>query len=123
MSQAPSHLEKIKALANSVLQYADQCEKQDPYDISKSEQGKQISAACSELASLTASPRNWVIQVACGYIGSMALSLILELKIHTAISDGTATTSLDELAKKTGAAKQIISESSKHNTQLAADLT
>ncbi|KAF3920318.1 hypothetical protein AA313_de0210296 [Arthrobotrys entomopaga] len=107
-SNSLSHVEKIRALANSILEYADKLEQEDPFEIASSQPGKQISTACSELASLVATPRNWVIRVACAYSGCVALSLVLEMGLQKLISNTQATTSLDELAKATKASPQII---------------
>jgi hypothetical protein len=67
-----------------------------------------IIAACQELAALLSEPHEWVAHAAWAYMDSVALSLVLEMKIHHHIQ-GDGPTSLAQLAKVTGGSVDLIS--------------
>ena len=109
MSTSSERIEKIELLAKQILHDAGQCRAEGREDISLSDSMKKISSSCTEIASLAATPRNWVIKTACSYTTCMALSIVLEFSLQKHIRDGDGTTSLDELVQMSGVTKQVIS--------------
>lgn len=67
-----------------------------------------IISACRELEALLTSPEDWIGKFAGSYNNSVALCLVLDLKIPTYLSE-RETTSIDTLIGRTGASKSIIS--------------
>ncbi|KAB8271464.1 S-adenosyl-L-methionine-dependent methyltransferase [Aspergillus minisclerotigenes] len=108
MSQSSEKIDKIELLAKQILNDAGQCRAEGREDISLSDSMKKISSSCTEIASLAATPRNWVIKTACSYTTCMALSIILEFGLQKHIRDGDGTTSLDELVQMSGVNKEVI---------------
>lgn len=72
-----------------------------------------IAEACRELEALLTEPHEWVAHVAWAYMDSVALSIVLEMKIHRHIQQGDNPTSLAQLAEMTGGSIELIS---KHET-------
>ncbi|KAK6352248.1 hypothetical protein TWF730_009079 [Orbilia blumenaviensis] len=107
--QSPERLEKIKSLANSILQYVEECEQgTQTVDPKSRQQHRNISDVCRELQSYAAPPRHWVIGVACSYTQSMALSLIVEMGLQKHVSNTKVPTRLEDLVSRTNYSREII---------------
>lgn len=72
------------------------------------EEASKLSAACRELDALLTPPEEWMSRVAGSFNNSVALCLVLDLKIPNILSERQVT-SLDLLANTTGANKSLIS--------------
>ncbi|RAL07780.1 uncharacterized protein BO97DRAFT_325102, partial [Aspergillus homomorphus CBS 101889] len=72
-------------------------------------QTQEVIDACQELTALLTEPHEWVANVAWGYVDSVVLSLVLEMKIHHHVLQAPGAISLLQLTERTGDSINLIS--------------
>ncbi|KAF7629620.1 O-methyltransferase-domain-containing protein [Aspergillus flavus] len=77
--------------------------------VQERDQIQVVINACQELTALLTEPYEWIANAAWGYVDSVALSLVLNLKVHRHVPRNGGTISLVELAAKTGSSVVLIS--------------
>ena len=104
-------LKDIRHLLHSISTQVDRIEEEKASDVGLSESSEIIYALSTKLALLVLTPRKWVIRTAWSYTTSVALSLVLELRLERHIRNDPQGTTLCELGQRTNADKQVISKS------------
>ncbi|GIC90519.1 uncharacterized protein Aud_006954 [Aspergillus udagawae] len=69
---------------------------------------REVIDACQELTALLTEPHEWISNVAWGYVDSVALSLVLEMKIHHHVPQAPGAISLSQLTENTGGSMDLI---------------
>lgn len=78
--------------------------------LSDKEQARiQVIDACQELTALLTEPHEWVANVAWGYVDSVVLSLVLQMRIHHHVPQAPEAISLLQLSERTGGSIDLIS--------------
>ncbi|EIT73759.1 hypothetical protein AO1008_04875 [Aspergillus oryzae 100-8] len=76
--------------------------------VQERDQIQVVINACQELTALLTEPYEWIANAAWGYVDSVALSLVLSLKVHRHVPKNGGTISLVDLAAKTGSSVVLI---------------
>jgi sterigmatocystin 8-O-methyltransferase len=81
-----------------------------------------IIRACERIMALVLGPMEWGMMQNMSFVDPACVSAMVEMGIPELIPSGPEPTSLEELVKRTGAAKDILSRSSRGKTMLGAVL-